>query len=220
MGAKPLSRANPRRRAAQSAVQLLRDAGQSLELRGARWEEQPALFESPGPSLRAVPRAGLETLADSHRERELEGRLAALGSVCESVLEFHEAFDLPREPTPTVHVSDLLAALRVNLLQEEVGEFVEASEKRDLIAIADALADVVYVAYGSAITYGIDLDAVIREVHRANMSKLDENGRPVLREDGKVMKSNRYRRPEVGEVLARQGALFSIDYPAPKTDAC
>ena len=146
-----------------------------------------------------------------------EVQLAALGEVLARVLDFHEAFDLPREPLPTVHVGDTLAQLRVRLLREEVEEFADAAEKRDLVAIADALADVVYVAYGSAVTYGIDLDAVIREVHRSNMSKLDANGRPVMREDGKVMKSERYRPPNVGSVIDEQVPLFHPDGPTPGT---
>ena len=71
---------------------------------------------------------------------------------------------------PSADIDHALAMLRVALLEEEVGEFVSASERRDLIGVADALADIVYVAYGTALTYGIDLDAVLHEVHRSNMS--------------------------------------------------
>jgi predicted HAD superfamily Cof-like phosphohydrolase len=90
------------------------------------------------------------------------------------------------------------------LLSEEVGELRDATATRDIVGIADALADIVYVAYGTAVTYGLDLDAVLAEVHRANMSKLDADGRPVLRADGKVLKSARYRPPDVAGVLAQQ----------------
>lgn len=131
-----------------------------------------------------------------------------LGPVLAQVLEFHRAFALPREPLPTAPVGDVLAQLRVALLREETEEFAVATDKHDLVAIADALADVVYVAYGAAVTYGIDLDAVISEVHRSNMSKLDEDGRPVLRDDGKVLKSHRYRPPQIGAVLDDQLPLF------------
>ena len=95
-----------------------------------------------------------------------------------------------------------MAALRVALLEEEVSEFVAASGNGDLIGIADALADIVYVIYGTAVTYGIDLDSVLREVHRANMSKLASDGRPVLRDDGKVLKSERYFPPDIASVLS------------------
>lgn len=102
---------------------------------------------------------------------------------------------------PTAAIDPALARLRVDLVQEEVGEFAAASEQADLIGIADALADIVYVAYGAALTYGIDLDAVLREVHRSNMSKLGSDGKPVLRADGKVLKSDRYVRPDIAAAL-------------------
>jgi predicted HAD superfamily Cof-like phosphohydrolase len=121
-----------------------------------------------------------------------------------AVAAFHAAFDLPRRPLPHADVSSELAQLRVDLLEEEVGEFADATRDQDIVAMADALGDIVYVAYGAAVTYGIDLDAVLAEIHRSNMSKLDANGRPVLREDGKVLKSSRYRPPNVKRVLAEQ----------------
>ncbi len=124
------------------------------------------------------------------------------------VLDFHVALGLPWAATPNVaEVPDGLVQLRIALLEEEVAEFARAAQARDLVGIADALADIAYVTYGAAVTFGIDLDAVIAEVHRSNMSKLDEHGRPVLRADGKVLKSSRYRPPDVAAVLARARAL-------------
>ena len=163
-------------------------------------DAQPELeLDYPRPGPRLVP-------ADSARRA-----FAQLSDVFAQVLAFHEAFDLPREPLPVIEVEDMMTGLRVRLLREEVEEFAAAIERGDLVAAADALADVVYVAYGSAVTYGIDLDAVLREVHRANMSKLDGQGRPVLREDGKVLKSSRYRPPDVATVLESQLPLFGPD---------
>jgi predicted HAD superfamily Cof-like phosphohydrolase len=121
-----------------------------------------------------------------------------------AVAEFHRAFNLPMRQSPSTGIDDELAKLRVALLEEEVDEFVTASEKADLIGIADALADIVYVVYGTALTYGIDLDSVLREVHRSNMSKLSADGKPLLREDGKVLKSERYFPPDVASVLGLQ----------------
>jgi predicted HAD superfamily Cof-like phosphohydrolase len=121
--------------------------------------------------------------------------------VAAAVAEFHRAFGRPVRRQPTADVDPALARLRVDLVQEEVGEFITASEQGDLIGIADALADIVYVVYGTALTYGIDLDAVLREVHRSNMSKLDSDGKPVLRPDGKVLKSDRYSPPDIASVL-------------------
>jgi predicted HAD superfamily Cof-like phosphohydrolase len=102
---------------------------------------------------------------------------------------------------PSTEIDNALARLRVALLEEEVGEFVAASEKGDLVGIADALADIVYVIYGTALTYGIDLDSVLREVHRSNMSKLGSDGKPLIREDGKVLKSGKHFPPDIASVL-------------------
>lgn len=124
-----------------------------------------------------------------------------------AVGRFHQAFGLPRAGRPTIDIPADLAKLRVDLLVEEVGEFADATGARDIVGIADALADIVYVAYGAAVTYGIDLDAALREVHRSNMSKLDERGKPVYREDGKVLKSARYTPPDISRVLFFQPSL-------------
>jgi predicted HAD superfamily Cof-like phosphohydrolase len=121
-----------------------------------------------------------------------------------AVAEFHMAFNLPVRQVPSAEIDPALARLRVALLEEEVGEFVAASEKGDLVGIADALADIVYVVYGTALTYGIDLDAVLREVHRSNMSKLGSDGKPLIRDDGKVLKSGKYFPPDIVSVLSRQ----------------
>lgn len=98
----------------------------------------------------------------------------------------------------------VLEELRISLLEEEVGELITAVHAHDLIGIADALADITYVVYGTALTYGIDLDQVLGEVHRSNMSKLDHNGRPIIRADGKVLKSEHYSPPNVEAVLRHQ----------------
>lgn len=121
-----------------------------------------------------------------------------------AVAEFHGAFGLPVKRSPGVEIDHDLARLRIDLLQEEVSEFVAASEKEDLVAIADALADIVYVIYGTALTYGIELDSVLREVHSSNMSKLGVDGKPLLRADGKVIKSDRYLPPDIASVLTRR----------------
>jgi len=124
--------------------------------------------------------------------------------VAGAVGEFHKAFGLPMRKIPGNDIDHALAQLRVDLLEEEVSEFVAASEKEDLVGIADALADIVYVVYGTALTYGIDLDSVLREVHRSNMSKLGDDGKPLIRGDGKVLKSERYFPPDIASVLSMQ----------------
>ncbi|MFC7933533.1 pyrophosphohydrolase domain-containing protein [Streptomyces cinereoruber] len=120
------------------------------------------------------------------------------------VREFHRAFGLGTGSGSPAAVPPELARHRQALLEEEVAEVAEATEGGRLVDIAHELADVVYIAYGTALVHGVDLDAVLAEVHRANMSKLGPDGRPVLREDGKVLKGPSYRPPRVAEVLARQ----------------
>ena len=125
--------------------------------------------------------------------------------IAAAVAEFHRSFNLPMQRFPTTEIGDDLAKLRIALLEEEVGEFVTASEKGDLIGIADALADIVYVVYGTALTYGIDLDSILHEVHRSNMSKLAADGKPLIRADGKVLKSEQYFPPDIASALGRYG---------------
>lgn len=120
------------------------------------------------------------------------------------VREFHTAFGLDVRSVPA-EISPAHAAHRQDLLAEEVAEVAEASAEGSLAHLAHELADVVYVAYGTALVHGIDLDAVIAEVHRANMSKLGPDGRPALRADGKVLKGEHYRAPDVAAVLRDQG---------------
>ncbi|HEX6684228.1 MAG TPA: nucleoside triphosphate pyrophosphohydrolase family protein [Candidatus Limnocylindrales bacterium] len=124
-----------------------------------------------------------------------------------SVAEFHVRFGLHRQAEPNARIDAGVAALRVRLLEEEVGELAEATDNRDIVEIADALADIVYLAYGAAVTYGIDLDAVFDEVHRSNMTKLGDDGKPLLREDGKVIKPATFQPPDVKRVLADQAPL-------------
>jgi predicted HAD superfamily Cof-like phosphohydrolase len=136
-----------------------------------------------------------------------DARSVRLSDAMACVARFHEAFGAPRAVLPDAAVPAELAKLRVDLLAEETGEFADATAAGDIVGIADALADIVYVAYGAAIVYGIDLDAVLEEVHRSNMTKLDDQGRAIYREDGKVLKSARYTPPDVAGVLSRQSPL-------------
>ena len=127
-----------------------------------------------------------------------------VSEVLAAVAEFHLTFDLPVADRPQLRVEPSLADLRVELLREEFEEFVKASGESDTVALADALGDIVYVVYWTALTYGIDLDAVIREVHRSNMSKVGPDGKPVLRADGKVLKPSGYSAPNINRVLLDQ----------------
>ena len=98
-----------------------------------------------------------------------------------------------------------MAQLRLDLIDEEVGELHEAVDAGDIVKVADALADIVYVVYGAADTWGIPLDAVVAEVHRSNMTKLGEDGKAIRREDGKVLKGPHYAPPNIVRALLAPG---------------
>lgn len=125
-------------------------------------------------------------------------------SPADLVRDFHRAFGLDARDIPS-EVSPELAAHRGELLAEEAREVGEVSVAGPLDRLAHELADVVYVAYGTALVHGIDLDAVIAEVHRSNMSKLGPDGQVSRRVDGKVLKGDHYEAPDVAGVLRRQG---------------
>ena len=92
-------------------------------------------------------------------------------------------------------------ALRLDLINEEVRELEVALANENLVDIADALTDILYVVYGAGHAFGIDLDACFAEVHRSNMSKLDPDGKPLYREDGKVLKGPNYFDPDLEAIL-------------------
>ncbi|MPY61822.1 pyrophosphohydrolase domain-containing protein [Streptomyces spongiae] len=125
-------------------------------------------------------------------------------SPADLVREFHRAFGLAARAEPT-EVTPELAAHRGELLAEEAAEVAEVAVAGPLDRLAHELADVVYVAYGTALVHGIDLDAVIAEIHRSNMTKLGPDGSVARREDGKVLKGEHYRAPDVSGVLRSQG---------------
>lgn len=91
--------------------------------------------------------------------------------------------------------------LRIELIAEELEELWDACENKDLVEIADALTDILYVTYGAGHAFGIDLDKCFKEVQRSNMSKLGEDGKPIYREDGKVMKGPNYSEPDLKSTL-------------------
>ncbi|MGW7299630.1 pyrophosphohydrolase domain-containing protein [Streptomyces sp. NPDC054829] len=125
-------------------------------------------------------------------------------SPAELVRAFHHAFGLDARTRPT-EVSPELAKHRGELLAEEAAEVAEVSVTGPLDKLAHELADVVYIAYGTALVHGIDLDEVIAEIHRSNMTKLGPDGTVSRRADGKVLKGDHYEAPDVAGVLRRQG---------------
>ena len=98
--------------------------------------------------------------------------------------------------------TDKINNLRYNLIKEELDELKVAMENNDLLEVADALTDILYVTYGAGHAFGIDLDKCFEEVQNSNMSKLDENGKPIYNEDGKVMKGPKYFKPDLNKFLS------------------
>lgn len=127
----------------------------------------------------------------------------------ELVIRFHTAFGAPVALAPTLIPAER-ALLRVRLIQEELAEYEQAAVEGDLVEIADALGDLLYVVYGSAVEHGIDLDPIVRAIHESNMSKLDESGNTVPHPTtpGKIGKSDRYAPPTeaIRGELERQGS--------------
>jgi predicted HAD superfamily Cof-like phosphohydrolase len=122
------------------------------------------------------------------------------GTNFELVEDFMLAFGQRVATTPQL-VDRAVAELRVSLIEEELDELREAVADNDLVGIADALTDILYVTYGAGLAYGIDLDECFLEVHESNMSKLGDDGKPIYREDGKVLKGPNYFEPDLGAVL-------------------
>ena len=91
--------------------------------------------------------------------------------------------------------------LRVSLIKEELDELIEAMNKKDLVEVADALTDILYVTYGAGHAFGINLDECFEEVQNSNMSKLDSNGKPIYDDKGKVMKGPNYFKPDLSKFI-------------------
>ena len=122
-----------------------------------------------------------------------------------SVHEFHSAFGLGIKNTPTASIGDAKNLLRFNLMKEENEEYLEAAENNDLVEVADALGDMLYILCGTIIEHGMQdkIEAVFNEIQRSNMSKLGGDGKPVFREDGKVLKGPNYFKPNIAEILEK-----------------
>lgn len=120
-----------------------------------------------------------------------QGRMTSF----EQVGEFHRAFGVPALDVPAIP-DQARIDLRFEIIREELRELIEAIERRDMVAIADGLGDLRYVVDGTAHEFGIPLDKVSDAIHRANMSKLGADGKPIYREDGKVLKGPNFVPPE------------------------
>ncbi len=121
----------------------------------------------------------------------------------DAVKAFHTAFGLGVNESPTVNLSDATKMLRFNLMKEENEEYLEAVQNNDLVETADALGDMLYILCGTIIEHGMQykIDEVFNEIQKSNMSKLGEDGKPIYREDGKVMKGPNYFKPDIKKIL-------------------
>jgi predicted HAD superfamily Cof-like phosphohydrolase len=120
-----------------------------------------------------------------------------------AVKEFHTAFRIGHSETPIASLGEAKNTLRYNLMKEENEEYLEAVQNNDLVEIADALGDMMYILCGTIIEHGLQhkIEEVFDEIQRSNMSKLGEDGNPIYREDGKVMKGPNYFKPDFSKLI-------------------
>ena len=116
---------------------------------------------------------------------------------------FHNSFGIKNHYEPTSELTNSEVELRYNLMKEENEEYLEAAKSNDLVEIADALGDQLYILCGTILRHGLQhkIEEVFTEIQRSNMSKLDVDGKPIYREDGKVLKSELYLRPNIQKIL-------------------
>ena len=126
-----------------------------------------------------------------------------LKACIDSVEQFHNSFGITNAYSPVSELNDKDLKLRFDLMKEENEEYLDAAKKGDLIEIADALGDMLYILCGTILKHGLQhkIADVFQEIQRSNMSKLDKNGEPIYREDGKILKSEMYFKPKIKEIL-------------------
>jgi predicted HAD superfamily Cof-like phosphohydrolase len=119
------------------------------------------------------------------------------------VEKFHDTFGIPNEYAPKATISNDLIDLRFKLMAEENEEYLEAAKNGDLVEVADALGDMMYILCGTILSHGMQhkIEEVFEEIQRSNMSKLDEDGKPIYREDGKVLKGPNYFKPNIAKII-------------------
>ena len=120
-----------------------------------------------------------------------------------AVKVFHEAFGIENNTKPVADLGLEVAMLRYELIREENEEYLEACRNKDLVEIADALGDQLYILCGTILRHGLQdkIVEVFDEIHRSNMSKLGEDGKPIYREDGKVLKGPNYFKPNIADII-------------------
>jgi predicted HAD superfamily Cof-like phosphohydrolase len=169
-----------------------------MELCKEQWGDCASAFGSPHE-------CALDKTPEHHNPRNVHvcgcGNHSKVSiSNYDRVLLFHDAFGHPVGSEPTL-VDDDVQELRYSLIQEELDEYRYAIEHEDIVGIADALTDLLYVTYGALICHGMPADDLFEEVHRSNMTKLGEDGKPIYREDGKVLKGPNFELPNLHRIL-------------------
>ena len=122
-----------------------------------------------------------------------------------AVKKFHETFKIGYLNSPEADLGVEKNTLRYNLMKEENDEYFEAANNGDLVEVADALGDMLYILCGTILEHGMEhkIEEVFDEIQRSNMSKLSENGTPIYRDDGKILKGPNYFKPKIAEILNR-----------------
>lgn len=122
-----------------------------------------------------------------------------------AVTLFHDTYGLDRKDEPTANLPTQKNLLRYRLMREENEEYLEAANAGDLIEVADALGDMLYILCGTIIEHGLQdkIEEVFNEIQRSNMSKLGDDGKPIYREDGKVLKGPHYFKPNIAAILEK-----------------
>ncbi|MCF6297800.1 MAG: nucleoside triphosphate pyrophosphohydrolase family protein [Flavobacteriaceae bacterium] len=122
-----------------------------------------------------------------------------------AVKDFHEAFGLGINESPIANLLPQKLKLRFDLMAEENEEYLEAAQNNDLVEVADALGDMLYILCGTILEHGMQykIEEVFKEIQRSNMSKLGADGKPIYREDGKVMKGPNYFKPNIAKILEK-----------------
>ena len=128
-----------------------------------------------------------------------------LKEVIQHVEKFHDSFGIENHYEPKHNLSEADYTLRHKLMAEENEEYLEAAQNNDLVEIADALGDQLYILCGTILKHGLQhkIAEVFEEIQRSNMSKLDGNGKAIYREDGKILKSDLYFKPNIKEILEK-----------------
>ena len=131
------------------------------------------------------------------------GKIKDIHDLIGCVEKFHDSFGISNNYKPTTEISQKDIQLRFDLLREENEEYIDAAKSGDMVEVADALGDLMYILFGTIVKHGMQhkIVEVFEEIQRSNMSKLGEDGKPIYREDGKVLKGPNYFKPNIKSIL-------------------